>query len=43
MRPRKPNDNSQVESFNGKFRDEDLNELIFALLRDAKEKIEYWR
>jgi putative transposase len=42
-RPGKPMDNAFIESFNGKFRDECLNENCFLSLDDAKEKIEEWR
>jgi len=42
-RPGKPTDNSFIESLNGKFRDECLNESCFLNLEDAKEKIETWR
>lgn len=42
-RPGKPMDNSFIESLNGKFRDECLNESCFLSLEDAKEKIEDWR
>ncbi len=34
---------SLVESFNGKFRDECLNENWFVGLSDARHKIETWR
>lgn len=43
IRPGKPVENAFVESFNGKFRDECLNENWFISLRDAQEKIEAWR
>src|SRR4051812_30900910 len=43
IRPGKPIDNAYVESFNGKFRDECLNEHWFVSLADAKETIEHWR
>ena len=39
----KPTQNAFAESFNGKFRDECLNEEWFESLRDAKSKIEVWR
>lgn len=42
-RPGKPTDNSFIESLNGKFRDECLNESCFLNLEDAKEKVESWR
>ena len=41
--PGKPNQNAFVESFNGRFRDECLNEHWFVSLADAEEKIEFWR
>jgi len=41
--PGKPTQNAFVESFNGKFRDECLNENWFKNLQDAREKIEIWR
>jgi putative transposase len=43
IRPGKPIENAYVESFNGKFRDECLNEHWFVNLVDAKEAIERWR
>jgi putative transposase len=43
IRPGKPVENAFIESFNGKFRDECLNENWFISLDDAKEKIENWR
>ena len=43
IRPGKPIENAYVESFNGKFRDECLNEHWFVSLADAKEVIEAWR
>ena len=43
IRPGKPTDNAYVESFNGKFRDECLNEHWFLDLGDARTKIEDWR
>jgi putative transposase len=43
IRPGKPVENAFIESFNGKFRDECLNENWFVSLQDAKEKIETWR
>ena len=36
-------ENGYVESFNGRFRDECLNENWFSSLADAREKIEQWR
>ena len=43
IRPGKPIENVYVESFNGKFRDECLNEHLFVSLADAKTIIEAWR
>ncbi len=39
----KPTQNALIESFNGKFRDECLNQNWFVDLRDAQEVIEAWR
>lgn len=41
--PGKPVQNAYVESFNGKFRDECLNENYFTSLVDAQTTIEAWR
>ena len=41
--PGKPTENAFIESFNGKFRDECLNENWFLTLPEAREKIEMWR
>ena len=43
IRPGKPIENAYVESFNGKFRDECLNEHWFVSLADAQQQIEAWR
>ncbi len=43
IRPGKPIENAYVESFNGKFRDECLNEHWFISVADAKATIEAWR
>lgn len=43
IRPGKPNDNAYIESFNGKFRDECLNEHWFITVAQAREVIEAWR
>jgi putative transposase len=43
IEPGKPIENAYVESFNGKFRDECLNENWFTTLADARQKIEQWR
>lgn len=42
-RPGKPTDNAFIESFNGRFRDECLNQHWFLSLEDAQTKIEDWR
>jgi putative transposase len=42
-RPGKPTDNAYIESFNGRFRQECLNEHWFLSLDDAREKVEAWR
>lgn len=41
--PGKPIQNAYIESFNGKFRDECLNEHWFRNLTEAKDIIEQWR
>jgi putative transposase len=41
--PGKPVQNAYIESFNGKFRDECLNEHWFLSLVDARQTIEAWR
>jgi putative transposase len=41
--PGKPQQNGYIESFNGKLRDECLNEHWFTTLYDAREKVEAWR
>ena len=43
IQPGKPTQNCFIESFNGKFRDECLNENWFTSMEDAKRKIEFWR
>lgn len=43
IRPGKPIENAYVESFNGKFRDECLNEHWFLSIPEAQEIIEVWR
>ena len=42
-RPGKPTDNGFVESFNGRLRDECLNQNIFVSLAEARCLIEEWR
>jgi putative transposase len=41
--PGKPQQNGFVESFNGKLRDECLNEEVFANMAEARAVIERWR
>lgn len=41
--PGKPMQNGFIESFNGRLRDECLNEHLFANLNDAQQMIEDWR
>ena len=43
IQPGKPNQNAYVESFNGRLRDECLNEHWFVSLAHAKVEIETWR
>jgi len=43
IRPGKPNENAYIESFNGKFRDECLNEHWFLSRAHARSFIEAWR
>jgi len=43
IRPGKPVENAYIESFNGKFRDECLNENWFTSLDHARQTIEAWR
>jgi putative transposase len=42
-RPGKPTDNAFAESFNGRFRDECLDQHWFASLEEARQTIEAWR
>jgi len=42
-RPGKPTDNAFIESFNGTFRDECLNQNWFSSLKEARYIIENWR
>lgn len=41
--PGKPVENAYIESFNGRLRDECLNENLFFSVPDAVEKLEQWR
>lgn len=43
IEPGQPNQNPHIESFNGKFRDECLNEEWFISLHQARYQIEHWR
>lgn len=43
IQPGKPYQNGYIESFNGKLRDECLNESIFVNLQEAKRLVETWR
>jgi len=43
IRPGKPVENAYIESFNGRFRDECLNENWFLSFEHAKQIIEKWR
>ncbi len=42
-RPGKPTDNAFIEAFNGRLREECLNQSWFLSLEDAKDKVETWR
>ena len=42
-RPGKPTDNAFIGAFNGRLREECLNENWFLSLEDAQEKIGFWR
>jgi putative transposase len=43
IRPGKPVENSYIESFNGRLRDECLNVEVFFTLSDVREKLARWR
>jgi putative transposase len=43
IRPGKPIENAYIESFNGRLRDECLNEHWFTTMVHAREVIENWR
>ena len=43
IQPGKPTQNAFIESFNGKLRDEFLNETLFASLHDAREEQTKWQ
>jgi len=41
--PGKPTQNASVESFNGRFRDERLNDTLFSTLVEARSAITSWK
>ena len=41
--PGKPTQNAFVESFNGRFRDECLNDTLFSTLTEARSAINLWK
>ena len=43
IRPGKPTDNGHIESFNGRLRDECLNQHVFLNLDEARRIVEDWR
>lgn len=43
IRPGKPIENAYIESFNGRLREECLNDQLFLSLEDAQRKLEAWR
>lgn len=43
IEPGKPVQNAYIESFNGRLRDECLNQNLFFDIQDAKRKVESWR
>ena len=43
IQPGRPIQNAYIESFNGRFRDECLNQHWFTSLADARTKIDAWR
>jgi putative transposase len=43
IRPGRPTENSFIESFNGRLRDECLNVELFAALEDAQKILQAWR
>jgi transposase InsO family protein len=43
IRPGKPVENSYIESFNGRLRNECLNVEVFFALADVRERLEKWR
>jgi putative transposase len=43
IRPGKPIENAYIESFNGRLREECLNDQVFLSIEDAQHKLEAWR
>ena len=43
IRPGKPAENGFIESFNGRLRDECLNDEVFFTLEDVREKLARWQ
>ena len=43
IRPGKPIENAYIESFNGRLREECLNDQLFLSIEDAQHKLEAWR
>jgi len=43
IRPGRPVENSYIESFNGRLRDDRLNVEVFFTLGDVRDKLERWR
>jgi len=43
IRPGRPVENSYIESFNGRLRDECLNVEVFFTIADVRQKLERWR
>ena len=43
IQPGKPTQNAFIESFNGRLRDECLNETLLSLLRDVRYELSRWR
>ena len=41
--PGKPTQNAFIESFNGRLRDECLNETLFSSLSEARQRISAWK
>ena len=43
IRPGKPTEDSYIESFSGRLRDERLNDNLFFSIEAARRKLEIWR